>query len=95
MGRPRAVTRPPALTAPDDEPVAKPVEEYFKALVVAEQQKIQLRTLEKTPEWPKAKEPANLQERINEQRRRYKSGKIVTRNGISRRYRAWKPMRPG
>ncbi len=56
---------------------ARPVEGYVKALVIAEQQKIQFRTLQEAPPWPGAKELAALLGRINEQQRRYEAGQIV------------------
>jgi hypothetical protein len=54
--------------------LAAPVEEYIKALVIAEQQKIQFRKLEDVPQWPKAQELADLQARIEESTRRYEAG---------------------
>ena len=48
--------------------------EYIKALVIAEQQKIQFRKLEDVPPWPKAQELADLQARIEESTRRYEAG---------------------
>ena len=56
--------------------VAAPIHEYIKALVIAEQQKIQFRQLEALPPWPKAQELAELQGRISEQQRQYEKGKI-------------------
>ena len=56
---------------------ARPVEECVKALVIAEQQKIGFRTLQEAPPWPGARELTDLQERINEQQRRYEAGQIV------------------
>ena len=53
---------------------AAPVEEYIKALVIAEQQKIQFRKLEDLPPWPKEQELAELQQRIEESTRRYEEG---------------------
>jgi site-specific DNA recombinase len=50
------------------------IEEYVKALVIAEQQKIQFRKLEDLPPWPKAQELSDLQERIEESTRRYEAG---------------------
>jgi site-specific DNA recombinase len=41
--------------------LAAPVNEYVKALMIAEQQKIQFRKLEDLPPWPKAQELAGLQ----------------------------------
>lgn len=57
--------------------IAEPVNTYIKALVIAEQQKIEFRKLEDLPEWPKAQELANLQERINEQQRQFELGNIT------------------
>ena len=48
--------------------------EYIKALVIAEQQKIEFRKLEDLPPWPKAQELADLQARIDESTRRYETG---------------------
>ena len=39
--------------------LAAPVNEYIKALVIAEQQKIQFRKLEDLPPWPKVQELAD------------------------------------
>ena len=50
--------------------------EYIKALVIAEQQKIEFRKLEDLPSWPKAQELADLQERIDESTRRYEAGEF-------------------
>jgi site-specific DNA recombinase len=56
--------------------IAAPVNEYIKALVIAEQQKIQFRKLEDLPPWPKASELADLQARINDTMRRFEKGGI-------------------
>lgn len=56
--------------------IAAPVNEYIKALVIAEQQKIQFRKLEDIPPWPKAQELADLQARINDTMRRFEKGGI-------------------
>jgi site-specific DNA recombinase len=56
--------------------LAAPVEEYVKALVIAEQQKIQGLKLKDVPPWPKAQELADLQKRINEQQENYEMGRI-------------------
>ena len=56
---------------------AEPVNQYVKALVIAEQQKIQFRKLEEVPPWPKAPELADLQKRISETMRRYEKGDIT------------------
>ncbi len=56
--------------------LAEPVEKYIKALVIAEQQKIQFRRLDDLPPWPKEKELADLQARINEQQVNYEMGRI-------------------
>ena len=54
--------------------LAAPVEAYIKALVIAEQQKIQFRKLDDVPPWPKAGELDDLQARIEESTRRYETG---------------------
>lgn len=56
--------------------LAEPVEEYIKALVIAEQQKIRFRKAEDLPPWPKEQELQDLQNRINEQQRNYEKGTI-------------------
>jgi DNA invertase Pin-like site-specific DNA recombinase len=56
--------------------LAEPVEKYIKALVIAEQQKVQFRRLEDLPPWPKEQELAGLQARINEQQANYEMGRI-------------------
>lgn len=56
--------------------IAEPVNTYIKALVIAEQQKIQFRKLEDLPPWPKAKELASLQTRINDQQKNFELGNI-------------------
>ena len=56
--------------------IAEPVHTYIKALVIAEQQKIQFRKLEDLPPWPKAQELADLQKRINDQQRNFERGNI-------------------
>jgi hypothetical protein len=56
--------------------IAAPVNEYVKALVIAEQQRIQFRKLDDLPPWPKARELAGLQTRINDQQRNYEKGRI-------------------
>jgi site-specific DNA recombinase len=56
--------------------LAAPVEQYITALVIAEQQQVQFRTLEDLPPWPKAEELAGLQQRINDQQRNYELGRI-------------------
>jgi hypothetical protein len=50
--------------------------EYVRALVIAEQQKIQFGELEELPPWPQEKELADLQARINEQQTNYEKGMI-------------------
>ena len=55
---------------------AAPVNEYIKALVIAEQQKIEFRKLDDLPPWPKAQELADLQARIDESTRRYEKGEM-------------------
>lgn len=54
--------------------MAEPINEYIKALVIAEQQKIQFRKLEELPPWPKEQELKDLRARIDESTRRYESG---------------------
>ena len=56
--------------------LAEQIHEYIKALVIAEQQKIEFRKLEDLPPWPKAQELADLQKRINEQQQNYEAGNI-------------------
>jgi site-specific DNA recombinase len=56
--------------------LAAPVNAFIKALVIAEQQKIQFRKLEDLPAWPKAHELASLQKRINEQQANFEQGNI-------------------
>jgi len=54
--------------------LAAPTEEYIRALVIAEQQKIQFSKLEEMPPWPKLQELADLQARMGESTRRYEAG---------------------
>jgi DNA invertase Pin-like site-specific DNA recombinase len=56
--------------------IAAPVNTYIKALVIAEQQKIQFRKLDDLPPWTKAQELASLQTRINDQQRNFELGNI-------------------
>jgi DNA invertase Pin-like site-specific DNA recombinase len=56
--------------------IAEPVNVFIKALVIAEQQKIEFRKLEDLPPWPKAQELADLQTRINEQQQNFELGNI-------------------
>lgn len=56
--------------------LAAPINEYIKALVIKEQQKIEFSTLDEVSPWPKAKELADLQDRINETMRRFEKGQI-------------------
>jgi site-specific DNA recombinase len=56
--------------------LAGPVNTYIKALVIAEQQKIEFRKLEDLPPWPKAQELAGLQKRINDQQKNFELGNI-------------------
>jgi site-specific DNA recombinase len=53
---------------------AAPVDAYIRALVIAEQQTIQSRKLEKLPPWPKEQELKDLENRIQESTLRYESG---------------------
>lgn len=55
---------------------AKHIETYIKALVIAEQQKIEFRKVEDLPPWPKEQELASLQTRINEQQKHFELGNI-------------------
>lgn len=54
--------------------LATPINEYIKALVIAEQQKIQFRKLDELPPWAKTRELAELRQRIEESTRRYEAG---------------------
>jgi hypothetical protein len=53
---------------------ADPINEYIKALVIAEQQTIQFRKLEELPPWPKTQELTDLQARIADSTRHYEEG---------------------
>ncbi|HEY1571678.1 MAG TPA: recombinase family protein [Pseudonocardiaceae bacterium] len=53
---------------------AAPVDEYITALVIADQQRIQSEKVEELPPWPREKELADLERRIDESTRRYESG---------------------
>jgi site-specific DNA recombinase len=55
---------------------AEPVETYIKALVIAEQQKVEFRKLEDLPPWPKAQDLISLQTRINDQQKNFEIGNI-------------------
>jgi DNA invertase Pin-like site-specific DNA recombinase len=57
--------------------IAEPVNTYIKALVIAEQQRIEFRKLEDLPLWPKSQELSDLQERINEQQKQFELGNIT------------------
>ena len=63
--------------------LAAPINEYVKALVIAEQQKIQFRKLEDLPPWPKAQELADLQARIDESQRHYEKGMVSAQRHFS------------
>ena len=63
--------------------LAAPINEYIKALVIGEQQKIEFRKLEDLPPWPKAQELADLQARIEESQRQYEKGKVSARRHFS------------
>jgi len=63
--------------------LAAPVNEYIKALVIAEQQKIEFRKLEDLPPWPKSQELADLQARIEESQRHYEKGMISAQRHFS------------
>ena len=67
--------------------------EYIKALVIAEQQKIEFRKLEDLPSWPKAQELADLQARIDESTRRYEPAASSRQKGTGRHWRGWKRAR--
>lgn len=56
--------------------IAEPVNAYVRALVIAEQQKIQFRRLEDLPPWPRARELTELQTRISEQQRAFEQSSI-------------------
>lgn len=53
---------------------AAPIEEYIKALVIAEHQQIAFTQSEELPPWPKANELRDLQQRIEESTARYERG---------------------
>jgi site-specific DNA recombinase len=57
--------------------IAEPINTYIKALVIAEQQKIEFRKVEELPPWPKSREMADLQQRINDQQKNYELGNIT------------------
>ena len=63
--------------------LAAPVNEYIKALVIADQQKIQFRKLEDLPPWLKAQELAELQARIEDSQRHYEKGMISAQRHFS------------
>jgi site-specific DNA recombinase len=63
--------------------LAAPINEYIKALVIAEQQKIEFRKLEDLPPWPKAQELAELQARIEESQRHYEKGMVSAQRHFS------------
>ncbi|WP_433513565.1 recombinase family protein [Nonomuraea sp. CA-143628] len=58
--------------------IAKPINDYITALVIADHRRIQFQKEEEEgeeqPPWPKAKELADLQERINDSTQRYEAG---------------------
>jgi site-specific DNA recombinase len=56
--------------------LAAPAEEYIKALVIAEQQKIRFRKAGDLPPWPGEQELSGLQARITEQQDSYERGLI-------------------
>lgn len=62
---------------------AEPVNTYIRALVIAEQQKIQFRKLEDLPVWPKAQELMDLQQRINAQQQNFEAGNISAERHFS------------
>jgi site-specific DNA recombinase len=63
--------------------LAAPINEYVKALVIAEQKRIEFRKLEELPPWPKTQELADLQGRIEESQRQYEKGKVSARRHFS------------
>ncbi|HET9258457.1 MAG TPA: recombinase family protein [Pseudonocardiaceae bacterium] len=63
--------------------LAEPVNTYIRALVIAEQQKVQFRKLEELPPWPKAHELAELQGRINAQQQNFEAGNISAERHFS------------
>lgn len=63
--------------------VAGPINDYIKALVIAEHRKIEFRKVEQLPSWPKEKELQELQERIDESTRRYETGKYTAERYFS------------
>lgn len=56
--------------------VAAPIDEYIKALVIADQQQIESRKVEELPPWPKEKELAGYLSRIEESIRQYEAGSV-------------------
>jgi len=54
--------------------VADPIDEYIKALVIADQQRISAMKVEEPSPWPREKELSDLNARIDESTRRYESG---------------------
>jgi DNA invertase Pin-like site-specific DNA recombinase len=56
---------------------AAPINKYIRALVIAEQQKVQFARVEELPPWPRAQELAEVQERIAESTRRYEAGEYT------------------
>ena len=63
--------------------LAAPINEYVKALVITEQQKIEFRELEDLPPWPKARDLADLQARIEELQRHYEKGMVSAQRYFS------------
>jgi site-specific DNA recombinase len=63
--------------------LAAPVNEYIKALVIREQQKVQFRKLDDLPPWPKAQELIALQSRIEESQRQYEKGTVSAQRHFS------------
>jgi DNA invertase Pin-like site-specific DNA recombinase len=55
---------------------AEPVNTYIKALVIAEQQKVEFRKIEDLQPWQKSQELTGLQKRINDQQRNFEMGNI-------------------
>ncbi|TCO64987.1 recombinase-like zinc beta ribbon protein [Actinocrispum wychmicini] len=60
--------------------VAEPIDAYIKALVIADQQRIESRKVEELPPWSKEKELAGYLSRIEESIRRYEAGQVSAEN---------------
>jgi DNA invertase Pin-like site-specific DNA recombinase len=53
---------------------------YIRALVIADQKRVELRRLEQLPPWPRAKELADLQKRMADSTRRYEAGTYAAKH---------------